>query len=58
MKTGSAVSSLYDLVNAFDGDKWLGQFMDADTAKAWLKKKGYDISTIEISDRRPERKTS
>ena len=51
------MSSLYDLVNAFDGDKWLGQFIDEDTAKAWLKKKGYDVSTIEISDRRPERKT-
>jgi hypothetical protein len=52
------MSTLYDLVNVFDGDKWLGQFMDIDTAKAWIKKNGYDTSKLEISQRRPERKTS
>ncbi len=55
---GTKMSELYDLVNVFDGDEWLGQFMDIDTAKAWIKKKGYDISKLEISQRRPERKTS
>ena len=52
------MSELYDLVNVFDGDEWLGQFINADTAKAWIKKKGYDISKLEISQRRPEGKTS
>ena len=52
------MSTLYDLVNVFDGDVWLGQFLDIDTAKAWIKKNGYDVSKLEISQRRPERKTS
>ena len=51
------MSTLYDLVNVFDGDTWLGQFMDIDTAKAWIKKNGYDMSKLEISQRRQERKT-
>ena len=60
IRTGSLskMSTLYDLVNVFDGDVWLGQFLDIDTAKAWIKKNGYDISKLEISQRRPERKTS
>lgn len=60
IRTGSLskMSTLYDLVNVFDGDRWLGQFLDIDTAKAWIKKNGYDISKLEISQRRPERKTS
>jgi len=52
------MSELYDLVNVFDGDEWLGQFMNIDTAKAWIKKSGYDMSKLEISQRRPERNTS
>lgn len=52
------MSSLYDLVNVFSEDKWLGQFMDVDTAKLWLKKNGYDMSKVEISQRRPERNAS
>jgi hypothetical protein len=51
------VSSLYDLVNVYLPDgRWAGQFMDADTAKLWLKKQKIDPSTCEISQRRPERK--
>jgi hypothetical protein len=49
------MSDLYDLVNVFDeNDKWLGQFIDEDTAKDWLKKHELDSSKYEISKRRPE----
>lgn len=49
--------SLYDMRNAYLPDgKWVGQFMDEDTAKAWLKKSGHDPAKCEISTRSPERK--
>jgi len=32
------MSNLYKLVNVFQGDKWLGQFIDEKTAKEWIAK--------------------
>lgn len=50
-------NTLYKLVNVYDKSKaWIGQFIDEDTAKAWLKKTGRDESEHEISRRRPERR--
>lgn len=52
---GSPMSSLYDLVNVFNAQgEWLGEFINEEVAKDWLKKKGLDVSTYEISKRRPE----
>lgn len=49
------MSDLYDLVNVFDeAGTWMGQFIDEDTAKNWLKKHELDSSKYEISKRRPE----
>jgi hypothetical protein len=49
------MSSLYDLVNVFDEQGvWLGEFIEEEVAKDWLKKKGLDVSKHEISKRRPE----
>jgi hypothetical protein len=32
------MSDLYDLVNVFDeAGTWMGQFIDEDTAKDWIK---------------------
>lgn len=50
------MSTLYEMVNVYDADKWLGQFMNEAAAKDWLKKNGYDTANIEISRRRPETK--
>lgn len=52
---GDTMSSLYDLVNVFNAQgEWLGEFINEEVAKDWLKKKGLDVSTYEISKRRPE----
>jgi hypothetical protein len=49
------MSDLYDLVNVFDeAGTWMGQFIDEDTARNWLKKHDLDSSKYEISKRRPE----
>jgi hypothetical protein len=49
---------LYSLRNVWLPDgTWVGQFIDADTAKEWLKAKGYDPKECEISDRKIERKS-
>jgi hypothetical protein len=49
------MSDLYDLVNVFDeAGTWMGQFIDENTAKDWLKKHELDSSKYEISKRRPE----
>jgi len=49
------MSSLYDLVNVFNEQgEWLGEFINEEVAKDWLKKKGVDVSNYEISKRRPE----
>jgi hypothetical protein len=48
---------LYELVNIYDADgEWLGEFINEEVAKDWLKKKELDVSKYEISKRRPERK--
>lgn len=48
------MSELYSLVNVYDKTKkWIGQFMDVDTAKAWIKKSGGKVDDYEISKRRP-----
>ena len=53
------MNPLYKLVNAFDGTgKWLGMFMDEETAREWLKKSKYDLTKCEISNRKVERKIS
>lgn len=45
---------LYELVNVFNADKkWLGQFINEQTAKDWIKKSGYDINTMTITRERP-----
>jgi len=48
------------LVNAWYPDgTWVGSFMHADYARAWLTSKGYKPDECEISDRRytrPEEK--
>jgi hypothetical protein len=33
---------------------WLGEFINEEVAKDWLKKKELDIAKYEISKRRPE----
>jgi hypothetical protein len=49
------MSSLYDLVNVFNPQgEWLGEFINEEVAKDWLKKKELDVSKYEISKRRPE----
>jgi len=54
---GDTMSTLYDLVNVFDENNvWLGEFINEEVAKDWLKKKELDVSKYEISKRRPERK--
>lgn len=49
------MSQLYSLVNLYDKqtNKWIGQFMDNDTAKLWIKKSGRKLDEFEISQRRP-----
>jgi hypothetical protein len=50
-------NKLHDLVNVYTLEgKWLGQFMDKETAVNWIKSNGYKLSDHEISTRRPERK--
>jgi hypothetical protein len=52
-----STNPLYELVNVFLPDgTWAGQFMDADTAKSWLKKQGHKLEACEVSKRSPERK--
>jgi hypothetical protein len=47
-----STNTLYQLVNVYLEDKtWVGQFMNEDAAKAWLKAKG--IQNAEITKRRP-----
>ena len=47
--------STYALRNVWLPDgTWVGQFIDADTAKEWLKSKGYDPKDCEISQRKVE----
>jgi hypothetical protein len=49
------MSSLYDLVNVFNEQgEWLGEFINEEVAKDWLKKKELDVTKYEISKRRPE----
>lgn len=40
------MNSLYELVNVFQGDKWLGQFMDEKTAKDWIAKQKLEGCTV------------
>lgn len=40
------MSSLYKLVNVFQGEKWLGQFMNENTAKAWISQQKLEGCTI------------
>ena len=48
------MSTLYELINVYDKDKnWVGQFMDIDTAKAWIKRSGKKLDDFELSKRRP-----
>ncbi len=52
---GGPMSTLYDLVNVFNEQgEWLGEFINEEVAKDWLKKKELDVSKYEISKRRPE----
>lgn len=52
---GDTMSTLYDLVNVFNEQgEWLGEFINEEVAKDWLKKKELDVSKYEISKRRPE----
>jgi len=52
---GDQMSSLYDLVNVFNEQgEWLGEFINEEVAKDWLKKKELDVTKYEISKRRPE----
>ena len=52
---GDQVSSLYDLVNVFNEQGvWLGEFINEEVAKDWLKKHEFDATKCEISKRRPE----
>ena len=54
---GDPMSTLYDLVNVFNPQgEWLGEFINEEVAKDWLKKKELDVSKYEISKRRPEMK--
>lgn len=53
----SFTHALYSMRSVYLPDgSWVGQFIDTDTAKAWLKEKGYDVNECEISTRSPERK--
>ena len=57
MTKNAETTALNRLVNAFLPDgTWVGMFMDAETARAWLKSQGHDAAKCEISKRRPERK--
>jgi hypothetical protein len=50
-------NTLYQLVNVFlPSGSWVGQFMNEDAAKAWLKSQGLKPDECEISRRSPERK--
>ena len=40
------MSNLYKLVNVFQGDKWLGQFIDEKTANDWIKSQKLEGYTI------------
>lgn len=40
------MSSLYKLVNVFQGEKWLGQFIDEKTAKDWIAQQKLEGCTI------------
>lgn len=40
------MSSLYNLVNVFQEDKWLGQFIDEKTANEWIRKNKLEGCTI------------
>jgi hypothetical protein len=40
------MSDLYKLVNVFQGDKWLGQFMDEKTAKNWIASQKLEGCTV------------
>lgn len=44
-------SSLYSLVNVFQGDNWLGQFIDEKTAKEWIAKN--KLEGCSVSQLRP-----
>lgn len=47
------MSKDYGLVNAWLPDgTWAGFFMDAASAKSWLKDKGYDLKACEVSNRK------
>lgn len=47
------VHKTYALRNVWLPDgSWVGQFIDTDAAKAWLKSKGYDPKDCEISQRK------
>lgn len=53
------MSSLYNLVNVFQENKWLGQFIDEKTAKDWIVKQ--KLEGCSVTKRRPstaERKVS
>lgn len=51
------MNSLYQLVNVYNSSKkWLGQFKNEATAKAWLKGQGLNEGDHEISRRRPDTK--
>jgi predicted secreted protein len=48
----------YEMVSVYLPDGiWVGQFMNEQLAKDWLKAKGYKLSECEISTRRVDRKT-
>jgi hypothetical protein len=40
------MSTLYNLVNVFQGETWLGQFMDEKTAKDWIVKQKLEGCTV------------
>lgn len=53
------MSNLYKLVNVFQADKWLGQFINEATAKEWIAKQ--KLEGCSITKDRPntaERKAS
>jgi hypothetical protein len=48
----------YEMVSVYLPDGiWVGQFMNEQLAKDWLKSKGYKPAECEISTRRVDRKT-
>jgi|Wag4MinimDraft_19_1082662.scaffolds.fasta_scaffold79680_2 hypothetical protein len=48
----------YEMVSVYLPDGiWVGQFMNEQLAKDWLKSKGYKLAECEISTRRVDRKT-